>query len=126
MRGLLNKLNLWNRLGIALTVLWLLIAPITVVVQENAARNDAAEWFREKCFARALEPQSLKNENDSGAAYKDCWDEYEETITRPRQSLYWQIAGACLGAALIVWILAYAFTYTVRWIWAGRNKNISN
>lgn len=122
----MSILNMWNRLGIVLTVLWLLIAPITFVVQENAARYDAANWWREKCIALSLEPKALKSENESSAAYRRCWDEYQESITRPRQSLYWQIAGVCLGAALLVWILAYSFTYTVRWILAGRSKDISN
>jgi hypothetical protein len=114
----MSKLNMWNRLGIVLTVLWLASAPLVLVERDTSRWLEAMNLGRKYCMD-AVERGPV-DKYESGM--KSCWDRWVTNVDIHSGPTYWQYAGICLAGAFLVWILAYAVACTARWIWAGATR----
>ncbi len=115
----MRKLNVWNRLGIVLTVLWLVIAPLVFVGRDNynfskflEANSSQACWQ----LAEKAKPEDFLSEQ------KSCLEARTLAINSEIRSQlsYATYVGFSFALAAVVWVLAYIATYATRWILAGR------
>ena len=103
-------LNLWERLGVVLTMLWLVIAPVWITGSIQADQIKNAERWLDDCRHFHFE------------SYSTCMDMFGQQIKFDWLGCWREFALAAVIAAAFVWALAYAATYSVRWIMAGRNS----
>jgi hypothetical protein len=104
---------MWHRLAIALTLVWLIGAPIYSHQTTVAANERAAQARLASCFGpspstiKAVICGELENNNprpDNGAIWKDA------------------ILNAVMIAA-IAWAVGLFLYFMIRWIGAGRREN---
>ena len=111
------RLNAWQRLGLVASLIVILIAPALAWLEVSMDRAAYADRGFNSCMDHVYEPGSIITaqfctENWLGKPNPDFWP------------LYMQGALVALAVVIIVWILVYAITYTVRWILAGRKNNV--
>lgn len=114
MRKFLNRLNLWKRLGVVVTVLWLGCAPLVFLQLAHSDRFELASMLAEHCWTNI---NQFRTSAEFEAASK-CVDAVDYTYYGYS---YWEYMAMCLLVASLVWLFAYAATYTARWVWAGRS-----
>lgn len=114
MRQLLNSLGLWKRLGIVLTVLWLVIAPM--VFLDNAL--DAS--FERVYYMDALCKEGAEYQKEIRKAREECSEATDAKISQYYGFSYLEYLGLCLAAAVAAWLFVCAVTLTIKWVWAGR------
>lgn len=108
---------MWSRIGIVLTVLWMLGGTLYYVDQFVHEAELSADGGREVC--------EVLNESrrERGVATADCWPEWTRRRTEiaDRLGTYWRdAAGGAAAIAAFVWILFFIVYFTVRWVLAGR------
>lgn len=112
----MRRLNMWYRLGIVLTVLWLIAAPLTFAARENNNWDGMLTAWRELCLSNVKAGPGEK----FAEGHKRCWDEWQADLKTDRgpvlQNAFW--ASAALAA--LAWALVLIAVYTVRWVLAGR------
>jgi hypothetical protein len=98
------KLGLWSRLGISLTVLWLLFYSVMCYLSLSAAKAEQVRFADMVC----------------GGKQSDCRQQYTDWVVMSEPALVGvSIAIAFLIAALF-WAGIGAVYVTVKWIIAGR------
>lgn len=105
------KLNVWQRLGIALSILTLSIAPILLWLNTAREAQATQRRMRDKCLEFA------GNDFESGKICTDAFIQYGGIVFWP---LWREIAQLTAIGVIIIWVIAYIATYTVRWILAGK------
>ncbi len=115
----MRKLNMWNRLGIVLTVLWLVTAPLVFVGRDNYnfskfldANSSQACWE----LAEKAKPEKFLSEHKSCLEMRTLAIE-SEIRRQPSYTTYLKVS---VAFAVVIWLLAYIATYATRWILAGR------
>lgn len=113
----MHKLNVWHRLAIVVTVLWLLAAPTYVAVRQSDSAYRAHEAMRDYCL-RQVETGPVENYVPGIAK---CWEDWQRDIkTVDRWDGWPSLFGAAFAVAAVFWVLFGAAFYTVKWILAGR------
>ena len=112
------RLNLWHRLGIVLSVLWLLGVGYYALGKRYRHSLDNASRIERVCLSQ--------NYHDPNRE-RVCEQEYILARVMANEDADWQYA---LRVAVIpipvVWVLAYTVFWTVRWIWRGRSVHDVN
>ena len=116
MKAWINKLNLWNRLGIVLTLIWLVIVPLVLSIQTNKEWLATIKASRELCM-KAAESGPIEK---FAEGYKICWDAWTTQLSLASPK-YDQYLIAMLIVTIIAWLFAYAAVYVTKWVWAGRS-----
>ena len=112
MLGLSNKLTLWPRLGIVLSVLWLVVVPIWQTLRKADLVLEFDQELQRKCI-------------DGGGGVR-C-DSLPMGITDHQMWNYWLVHLMVAGVWVVLgWIFAIAAFYTGRWVLAGRRHQNSN
>lgn len=103
------SLSRWQRLGIVLSVLWILGAAWIERSSQIAAARDTWQIVYARCIS---ETPAGKSDN--------CTDTMEKTY----QVLYaphWEnVAYMAFGPVVLAWLLAWITRATLRWVMAGR------
>ena len=113
MRTIFKHLNLWQRLFIVLTMVWLIVGTDLIWWCKGESDYDRAAFFERICESNA---------NSSGI--QNCWTEYTREMTAIGNGRWDVLVGVFLGAlgvAAVVWLLGAIAYWVVRWILAGRS-----
>jgi len=109
----MHRLNLWHRLGIVLTVIWVAGATYFYAQEISAARLDAAQQRLNFCLLIAQDDVDKRI---------NCWT-VNAPLIEPNHSEVW--ISAALAAVLpvpVAWLVAWALIWTAKWVLAGRNR----
>ncbi len=110
------KLNMWYLLGIVLTVLWLIVAPLTFAVRENDKWDGMLSAWREICLSSVKAGPVEK----FAEGHKRCWDQWQEDLKRERGPILQNALWGSAALAALGWVLVVVIVYTIRWVLAGR------
>lgn len=113
------RLGVWTRLGIVLSGLVMVIAPVAFALNEAAKNEEAEQAWYEVCLNLAREqPQSTERY----AAEDRCRDDRFNGPPFAFDRVWRDAAGVTAVLILICWILIGIAVAMIRWIWAGRKK----
>jgi len=102
--------NGWQRIGIVLSVAWLVFLAMDVASEYTGAYSGHREFVRMK----VVRPPASASSSPDGSLSLD------EVLGVREPRVRWRhLAIASLVPIGAGWVLAYAFVYTVRWIAAG-------
>ncbi|MFA6985391.1 MAG: hypothetical protein WC213_04215 [Arenimonas sp.] len=120
---MLNKLNGWQRIGTALTVLWLAYMAFIGVMAHPNLGNGGAPFVR---FTPAVaeictdaDPLPDKKEYSFDEAFGCNGGKITPAIPERRQFLWAPFAIVALAPPLAAWLLVYALIFVIRWIVEG-------
>ena len=107
----MRKLNMWHRLGIVATALWLAIFPVWRAYAYLGKEFESVQSMRQNCINVVIRTKA----NVDCAVYivpdgvfAGAWQ-----IELTRAAIW----------AVIAWILAFATYYVCRWVLAGRTAS---
>jgi hypothetical protein len=109
------KLNGWQRLGIIVSAIWLIAAPLTAKIAMNINANKMLESDLHTCD---LAYQGAMN------AYKDVQNCKDRWMKLDADASYRNIGLAGFGVigivpAMLGWLIAYGLIFLVRWVRQG-------
>lgn len=105
----------WRRIGIVLSVLWLIGIPIYWLA---TYRSDASEFFKAAynlCQKGSVLPPNGQSCLDYAAEISGPLRQFERPLT--------EAAVFAIGTILLAWLVAYVFAKVARWIRAGFGHN---
>jgi hypothetical protein len=111
MRRILVKLNMWKRLGIVLSGLWLVIMPIWVTLHFANQHAETARIVLGRCLSDVTQTPA------QCSAQFQIYDRFEFGMIWSESLL------TAIACAAIMWAVVYGVVFSVRWILAGRNLN---
>ena len=112
----MRKLNMWQRLGIVLSVLWIVGGAIWQRTSDTNRAEEMAQVSYLPCSERAsqlpLGADTAANEKCMSKAIKD-WNLWLEGS--------WEnVASFALGPVILGWLIAYLVLWVARWVLGGR------
>jgi len=111
----LKNLNMWQRLGVVISVLWFLGAGLW---QRNADVDRAGNAMG-LVYRLCTEASAAKGEYNFDA----CSARSQSVFMDYLVGSWGNVAIAAIGPIIVGWILAYIVLATVRWVLAGRSSN---
>lgn len=102
-------------MGIVLSLLTLLIAPLLFWMHVANDAYDRQDTYNKVCITSA---------GDNMDALDSCWEQRREWSSPALWDVWSDAAPALAMVIIVLWILAYVTTYTIRWIMAGRKNNV--
>lgn len=114
---MLNRLGMWNRLALVVTVLAVFFAPIAILLNiQHDLYELRAVWY-EHCKAvwngRELEAGYAQ-------AHARCLDDFLKPSTGAPWGDYWELALGTLIVCAAIYGLIWIVVATIKWIWRGR------
>lgn len=110
----MQRLNVWHRLGIVATVLWIFIGGIWNMGVEWDRHYEAYSGGRSLCFT--LSPNDQE-------AIESCLADEERFRDEAVSTVWANIAVKTLFPIPVVWGFVYLIIWTCRWVWAGRRAS---
>ncbi|MAU60725.1 MAG: hypothetical protein CMI62_08370 [Parvibaculum sp.] len=107
----MQRLNVWHRLGVVATVLWIL---------GGGLWHMGAEWDRHYEAYNGIIPLCFALFPDDQKARDLCVTEKEGFRDDARSTVWAIIAIKTLLPIPLAWGLVYLVIWTCRWVWAGR------
>ena len=111
------KLNIWQRLGIIASVLWIVGGGLWQRLSDVAMYNASAQYAVNECLITQREaglPRDLQFCSDKEAPWR------EHALSGSLENS----AFVAIAPVVLVWLAAYLLLWLTRWVLAGRN--ISN
>lgn len=110
------RLNVWVRLGIVLSGLWMAVAPASWYLFEVGKWNDLAEFIRSSCVTAARsDPAEVRARSEPA-----CWSQYRFDLEHPPEGIYQDMLIACAITAAVAWLIIVITVILARWVLAGR------
>lgn len=109
----MKRLNMWQRLGIVLSVLWVLGAG---AYQWRKTARAGSEY--------ALASVHLCERLAKPGAPANCWDEWMPSYKLITEYVWWEMAARAFIPLILAWLFAYLTLWTVRWVLAGRRVTV--
>lgn len=116
------KLGFWNRLAIVATGLALLIAPVWYWSELSRSLNASRQGLYELCMKDANIDLDAARYDEYSAKARKCLDERHplNDPLEPGWSDWWDGVVATAFVSLIIYLLIWGISATVRWVWRGR------
>ena len=115
----MRKLNMWQRLGIVLSLLWIIGGGLWQRTSDVSQASSMMQSQYQPCSETASQ---LIYGTD--AANEKCMSEALKTFNIYLEDSWAKVVFFAIAPVLLAWLLAYAFLWTARWVLAGRR--ISN
>lgn len=113
----MDRLNLWQRLGVVLSFLWAAGAWGHVEWQD---REDS-KAFADMIFTACMRTEDLRARNGNVPEYGRCFEQRDENLSHKAINYpWWRLPRLILVPVLLGWILVYGTLWTGRWVIAGR------
>ncbi len=110
------RLNVWMRLGIVLSVLWMLGGTLYFASEGADAFHSRINTSRETCELIAEQKDGMK----FGPGHTKCWDKWMADAEGDPGPIWSNAISGSAAILAFVWVLALIATYTTRWVLAGR------
>ena len=111
----MRSLNIWQRLGIVVSVLWLVGGGIW----QRTYDVDRASTMMQSQYLPCSEAASQLGAG-AQVANEKCMSEALKTFNIFLEGSWGNVAVFAIGPILLAWLLAYLILRTVRWVLAGR------
>lgn len=115
----MRKLNMWQRLGIVLSLLWIVVGGMWQRNYDTLFAAEAMEAQYQPCSEKA---SNLPTGAD--AANDRCMSEALKTYNVFLEGSWMNAAFFAFGPVILGWLLAYVILWVSKWVLAGRK--ISN
>lgn len=107
----MQRLNMWQRLGIVLSVLWILVAvPATYFLKAEEASD----------FAGAHYSYCIQHRGDIETPQRSCEGAFLTNYGIIMEYVWLEAAFYAVIPILLGWLLAYVGLRTFRWVLAGQ------
>lgn len=106
-----NHLNGWQRIGVALTIVWIVCAGTFFGIKNNQIAHNSANVIFDLCITTTSNPDADRQ--------KQCKSEREEFYENTISESLTGVAFVTLVPVPVFWILGYLLTITFRWIKRG-------
>lgn len=108
-----KRLGVWSRLGIVLTLVWLIGGTLYLQSWQTARLDSSAELARAEC--ERINQVLSRNE--------DCWSLWTGIQRERDWGAVWESSFlTATGLALFAWIIGGFAYWSIRWILAGRKR----
>ena len=116
----MRKLNMWQRLGIIASALWMVGGGLW-------QRTSDVDFASSRMFAQYLPCSETASQLASGAdeANAKCMSDALKTGQIFLEGSWGNVAVFAIGPMLLTWISIYVILWLVRWVKAGRKHSIS-
>lgn len=108
---LLNRLNGWNRIGLILTIIWLIGFPLYENDKRQETRISLALYSKSVCIEDGLR---LNDHRDCSRVFDDEYRKMNSGADGLKEYFLFAVA-----IAAILWIITYLLFYVIRWIVRG-------
>lgn len=108
------KLNLWQRIGVVLSIVWLFGAGGYIFIERGQRADRVTERIRTEC----------KRVPENISEYSSSFNCVQSKIVAYNKIIEDRIMEAIKLAILpipVAWLVAYIILWTVRWVWRGKN-----
>jgi hypothetical protein len=108
---LLNRLNGWNRIGLILTIIWLVGFPL----YENGKREETRIRLASYSYRTCIEESVKHNDHrDCSRVFEDEYRKMNSSADGLKEYFFFSVV-----IATIAWIIIYLVIYVVWWVIRG-------